>query len=111
MRDVMPGAEFVESHEPLVPRRAVVVARARRAGSTACLPIDQLIAPILRSHRSGVAYLVAPAGAGKTTALCHLRAVLPQELKVGLFDEPRYGHWREAAREVPVVVATRTAPA
>src|SRR4051794_35245921 len=106
----MPGAKPLDSYAPLEPRRAVVVPRARRPNCSARLPIDQLILPILRTHRHGIVHLIAPPGGGKTTALCHLRAVASPDLRAGFFDEPRYQHGRDAAREVRVVVPSRQPP-
>jgi uncharacterized protein YjbI with pentapeptide repeats len=99
---------MTDADSPIPARRAAVVPRARRVGTSACLPLDQLIVQLLQTHRKGIIYVTAPPGGGKTTALEHLRAVLPAYPRVGLFDEPRNHFHYAAAGESVVVVAQRS---
>jgi len=75
--------------DPLAPRVAPVAPRARRPGSTAALPLEQLVLPILQSHSEGRINIIAGPGEGKTTALKHLRAVIPQSFHIRLVDTKR----------------------
>src|SRR5947207_1886377 len=99
----MPG----EAHHPSrQPERAIVVPRARRAPGAAALPLQTLVAPLLAQFQNGIIQIVGPPLCGKTTALRHLAAVLPLHLRAGLFDEPAFQHWLNAARDVIAIVAT-----
>jgi uncharacterized protein YjbI with pentapeptide repeats len=50
------------------------------------LPIDRLILPRIQANARGRIVIIAPPGGGKTTALRYLRAVLPADADVGLYD-------------------------
>lgn len=63
-----------------------VTPRAHRMRSKANLPIDQLVLPIVRSKVTGLVSISAPPGGGKTTALHHLKAVLPTDAAVEFFE-------------------------
>jgi uncharacterized protein YjbI with pentapeptide repeats len=86
----------------------VVVPRACRRGSAAKIKIDQLITPLLRGQTKGLFVLLAPPGGGKTTALAYLRAVLPPEARVQLFDEDERRAARTAASDGVALLAAST---
>src|SRR3954465_2705936 len=101
-----------DTANPIAPERAPVVPRAHRCGRSASLPLDQLVLQPWQLRRSRTVYIVAPPGGGKTTALDHLRAVLPRDLRFELFDEPpQHEQWRPSSAEVLTIVALRQAPA
>ncbi len=52
------------------------------------LPLVDVIGPILARGDSGVIRIFGSAGAGKSTALIQLAALLPPHLRVSLLDEP-----------------------
>jgi len=72
--------------EGLRAERAAVTPRAHRPESEANLPIDQLLLSLTRTESKGLVLITGAPGDGKTTALEHLRAVLPNDLAIGLFD-------------------------
>jgi uncharacterized protein YjbI with pentapeptide repeats len=80
-----------------IPRRAEVVPRAHRRGCEASLPIDRLLLPVIRSGVKGIVRIAAPAGGGKSTAIRHLRAVLPAGADVKLFDAHQLADAQRAA--------------
>jgi uncharacterized protein YjbI with pentapeptide repeats len=84
-----------------------VIPRAHLPDSDVSLPLERVVLEIVQRNRSGAIFLKGPAGSGKTTALCHLKAVLPAEVRVGLFDEPQYEHWKDAAATIVAVIATQ----
>lgn len=86
--------------------RAPVAPRAHRPGCAARPTLEQLVRPFVENRACGAIYIVCPAGFGKTTALSHLRAVLPGDASVGYFDEPQYEHWESATDEILALVAT-----
>jgi uncharacterized protein YjbI with pentapeptide repeats len=65
-----------------------VIPRGGPAGSKVNLPLEHLIRPMLDGRARGIILLTAPAGGGKTTAIRHLRAVLPTDGSIACFDEP-----------------------
>jgi uncharacterized protein YjbI with pentapeptide repeats len=69
--------------------RPAVVARARRAGTEARLPIEKFILPLIAEGRGGVVRLVSPPGGGKTTAMKYLNAILPADAAVEMVDEDK----------------------
>src|ERR1700760_845070 len=86
--------------------KAPVAPRAHRPGSDARPTLEQLIRPFIDNHARGAIYIVCPAGFGKTTALSHLRAVLPQDPTVGFFDEPTAVNW-ENSSDLALVATTK----
>jgi uncharacterized protein YjbI with pentapeptide repeats len=70
----------------LAGERAVVVPRATQWGGSSSIPLESWIAPIVQSGVKGLVVVVAPPGGGKTTAMRHLKAVLPGTASVSFFD-------------------------
>jgi uncharacterized protein YjbI with pentapeptide repeats len=71
------------------PARAAVVPRVHVAsGSGAALSLESVVRRLIDSHTCGQILLLGRAGGGKTTALKHLRSVLPADAPVILYDEP-----------------------
>jgi len=70
------------------PRRAVVTPRARKAHGGAALPLESLIRSLLAAKARGLVVLTGLPGGGKTTALAHLAAVLPENAPIDFLDEP-----------------------
>lgn len=62
---------------PLVPRKGIVRPRAVSPGSGEVLPLEDIIASLRERHRDGLIQIIGGPGRGKTTALEHLAAVLP----------------------------------
>jgi uncharacterized protein YjbI with pentapeptide repeats len=81
----MPG-EIVTS-EPIQPRRAIVTPRARREGLTAAVSLQSLIEPIIARGMKGDVEIVGAPGSGKSAALAHLAAVLPNQENVEFCEE------------------------
>jgi len=79
--------------------------RGHRRGSSASLPVDQLLLPVIRSASRGLALITAPAGGGKSTALQHLRAVIPADVAVRFFDVDQIAEARRVAATGWVVLA------
>jgi uncharacterized protein YjbI with pentapeptide repeats len=52
------------------------------------LLIEDVIGPIMAGRECGVIRLVGPPGSGKTAALDHLARVLPDHLRLNIFDYP-----------------------
>src|SRR5687767_12379224 len=90
------------------PQRAPVVPRARRLPSGETLPLEQIVMQFVRHGERGVIHLDGGPGAGKTTALRHLAAVLPRDAGVMLFDGNAHGGLHVAARDHLIVVASDT---
>ncbi|HTW93859.1 MAG TPA: pentapeptide repeat-containing protein, partial [Tepidisphaeraceae bacterium] len=84
---------------------ALVVPRARRSGESAALPIHRLIDPMLFTGVRGVVAITSPPGGGKTTALRHLRALLPPN--VALFDEINLADAIASSRDQLAIYAGR----
>ncbi len=59
----------------------------------------------MRARSRGIILIVAPAGGGKTTALRHLKALLPEGTQVAFFESGFVETAREAAAERLVVLA------
>src|SRR5262245_41437559 len=96
------------SSSSIVAARAVVVPRACRLGSTARLPLEQLVLPYVRQSEKGAIFLFGEPGSGKTTALRHLRAALPSDARIAYFDNPNSDHWQHLTHEMLVIVAMCT---
>src|SRR5437016_7750038 len=71
-----------------MPKRAIVTPRARKVHDGAALPLEQLIGALLAAKARGLVVLVGARGSGKTTALQHLAAALPEDAPVDFLDEP-----------------------
>ena len=61
--------------------------RARREGLTAAVSLQSLIEPIIARGMKGDVEIVGPPGSGKSTALAHLAAVLPNQENIELCEE------------------------
>jgi uncharacterized protein YjbI with pentapeptide repeats len=72
----------------LVPARAPVRPRIVSKESGESLPLEDEIVALAEVHRAGAIKISGLCGAGKTTALRHLAAVLPPELGVTVLFEP-----------------------
>jgi uncharacterized protein YjbI with pentapeptide repeats len=84
----MPGAVPTTPVSDLPePRRAIVVPRGRWADSSARLPLEQMVSPFFKQRVRGVVRITAPPGGGKTTAVRHLLAVLPEVSVTSLVDD------------------------
>src|SRR5947207_4756676 len=78
--------------EAIEPQRAAVAPRVRvLPGGGAAQPLERVVRGLIESGARGAVLLRAPAGGGKSAALAHLRAVLPDELqtRIELLDEPQ----------------------
>ena len=97
------GAEADKLH----PQRAPVVPRVRTEGDGAALPIDKRVAALLARGSLRAVNLVGPAGAGKSIALEHLRAVMGPQVPLALID----GHIESTlpTSERPTIFTTRIA--
>ena len=73
----------------LEPRRALVRPRVVSPVSGETLLLEDEILSLLERDESGVVWLVGGPGAGKTTALAHLAAVVPASDRLILHDD----HW------------------
>jgi uncharacterized protein YjbI with pentapeptide repeats/energy-coupling factor transporter ATP-binding protein EcfA2 len=69
-------------------QRALVRPRVRAGAGGHTLLLEEEVARLLESGARGLVALVGPAGAGKTTALRHLAAVLPPDPHLLLLDDP-----------------------
>ena len=67
--------------------RALVKPRVFVNGGDDALPLEDEIVRFLKAGIPGRIALLGPAGAGKTTALQHLAAVLPSAPRLVLLDE------------------------
>jgi uncharacterized protein YjbI with pentapeptide repeats len=94
----------------LTPRRAPVRPRVFTPESGEALPLEEEILPLLRPRARGAIEIVGPPGSGKTTALRHLDAVLPQEPPILLLDEPTYPDVDREEGYNQLVIYTAAAP-
>lgn len=86
----MAGVRAFESRlRDVPPQRAAVVPRVRAlpAGSST-QPLEMIVRRMLDAEVRGAVLLVGRPGGGKTTALGHLRAILPPGANIVLSDEP-----------------------
>lgn len=95
-----------EEFNSVVATKAPVAPRARRTDSQVPLRLDQLVLPYIQCNARGVIYIIAPAGAGKTTAINHLRATLPTDANIAYFDDPQFDHWTSVVQQKLVVLTT-----
>lgn len=73
--------------EPVIrPRRAPVAPRVRAFPDGGPLRLDERVRAVLDAGRRGAVNLYGPPGSGKSTALAHLAATLPNERTVRLWD-------------------------
>src|SRR6476619_7548386 len=86
-------------------RRAAVVPRVRVTPGGATLPLETHVRRMLDAGMRGTVLLVGGPGSGKTTALAHLRAVLPPSAPVELLDVPPLDELLAAGRERLAVAA------
>lgn len=101
----MPGVHSGDAMEPmLAPQRAVVTPRVRSVGDDASLPIDEVITSLVQNTTKGLVLVMATPGGGKTTALRHLGATLPERIE--LFDESAAEQAVAAAKDRLVILAT-----
>jgi uncharacterized protein YjbI with pentapeptide repeats len=107
MRGMTDPPGTAERGDELAGRPAVVVPRAGRVGSDASLPVEQLLRAVAEGCDRGLVLLTGGPGSGKTVALRHLRAVLPKDLGVGLFDVHQAIDAQYAAFTRLVVLAAR----
>jgi uncharacterized protein YjbI with pentapeptide repeats len=70
------------------PERAPVKPRVVCPASGEALPLEDEVRALLEAGARGVVEITGPPGAGKTTALRHLAAVLPGSAPVRLLDHP-----------------------
>jgi uncharacterized protein YjbI with pentapeptide repeats len=88
-----------------------VIPRGAPAGSKVNLPLATLIRPMIDGRSRGIILLTAPAGGGKTTAIRHLRSVLPNDGSIACFDVGEAATARAtAARAVAVLAAVDPEP-
>jgi uncharacterized protein YjbI with pentapeptide repeats len=71
----------------IAPQRAAVTPRVFSRDSSEALPLEDRIQSLLSAGARGVVHLAGSPGLGKTTALCHLAAVLPSDAPLLLLDE------------------------
>src|SRR5262249_17948177 len=70
------------------PERAPVKPRVLCPASGEALPLEDEVRALLEAGARGVVEITGPAGAGKTTALRHLAAVLPSSAPLMFLDGP-----------------------
>src|SRR4051794_29292019 len=101
----MPG----DANHPtsIQPQRAIVVPRARRQPGAAALPLQTLVEPVFAEYQTGVIQLIAPALAGKTTALRHLAAVLRRDRALTFLDQAKHEHCLRASESALLILATQ----
>src|SRR5436309_2853184 len=68
--------------------RAAVIPRVHVTPGGAAVSLESVVRRLLDTHTFGQVLLVGRAGGGKTTALNHLRAVLPADAPIVCYDEP-----------------------
>lgn len=69
------------------------------------LPLEDVIGRLVAANSRGVVYLLGSAGSGKTTALRHLAAVLPEDAALLLLDEGETIHAGKSKTDCLVVRA------
>jgi uncharacterized protein YjbI with pentapeptide repeats len=72
----------------LIPRRAPVRPRVHLPESGEALPLEDEVRELAESGATGLVRVVGQPGAGKTSALSHLAAVLGDDDRVLLLDDP-----------------------
>ena len=93
----------------LPPKRAAVTPRVRTSPTSGALPLERVVRGFLDAGARGIIVVHAPPGGGKTAALSHLHAVLPELMsRVYTADEPtNTGHLWEFDR---LSIVTQRAP-
>src|SRR5690348_16700288 len=87
----MPGADRHHSLATIEPQRAAVTPRVRVLPSGgAAQPLEQVLRRLLDGNVRGPVLLTGRPGSGKTTAIAHLRAVIPVDAKIDILDEPPF---------------------
>jgi uncharacterized protein YjbI with pentapeptide repeats len=88
--------------------RAAVRPRVLSAEGNGAVLLEDQIQAFLDKQSAGAVQIIAPAGAGKTTALQHVAAILPQDAGVLLLDEPTVPEVLQALLQGPVVFTSQT---
>lgn len=91
--------------DPIQPKRAPVKPRTVSPISQAALPLEDAVIDWIAAHHRGVIELTGGCGAGKSTALAHLAAVLPAELPIQFFDDINRCEAEQYANEGVAIVA------
>jgi uncharacterized protein YjbI with pentapeptide repeats len=98
--------------EELPPSLATIAPRVRRPGSVAALAIEEMVVPLLWPGARGLVVIIGPPGSGKTTALRHLRKVLPADALATYHDAgPVSAALAEASRHLVIMAAEAVDPA
>ncbi len=92
------------------PSATAVTPRGHRPRSKAALPLAQLLLPVIHGKVNGIVIITAPAGGGKTTALQHLRRIVPADAIVGFFDADQASEACTESASRLVVLATAGDP-
>src|SRR5438067_3169009 len=69
------------------PGRAAVIPRVHLTPGGAAVSLESVIRRLLDRGAGGRVLLLGRAGGGKSTALAHLRAILPPDAAIELYDE------------------------
>ena len=108
----MAGVRAFESRlGDVPPERAAVAPRVRALpDGGATQPLETLIRKMLAANLRGAVLLVGRPGGGKTTALAHLRAVLPADANLVLHDEPIAADMVPRRQQLWIVTANESMP-
>jgi uncharacterized protein YjbI with pentapeptide repeats len=108
----MAGVRVFESRlDDVPPQRAAVIPRVRALpDGSSVQPLEMIIRQLLDSNARGAILLVGHPGGGKTTALAHLRAVVPSDAKLLLHDEPLSADLLPRRNHLCIVTANETIP-
>ncbi len=93
----------------ILPARAPVKPRVTSPETGDALPLEETIESLTGERHRGAIEIVGGLGAGKTTALCHLAAVLPARNDVSFLDDADISRVAVESAVRVVVFSSRTA--
>ena len=106
----MPDEPDQGGPETIEPRRAAVRPRGRVSPDGEVLPIDEHVQRLFAGHKWGAVAICGRHGSGKSTALAHLAATLPDARSIQFIDDELLDLKQALARRQRVVFMAASRP-